>query len=157
MLPTGFSTSHVLIILAIALIVVGPKDLPVLLRRVGQFIGRMRSMAADFRTSFEDMARQSELDDLRKEVEAMRASTSQITDQANKMLESAGYEQDSMHDIYDAGGLKAGLDAEPVAEAAAPVAKPKRVRKKPVAAEPVIVEPAKPARKRKAPAKDIVT
>lgn len=64
---------ELMIIGAVALIVVGPKDLPVLMRRVGQFVGRMRAMANEFRASFEDLARQSELEDLRKEVEAMRA------------------------------------------------------------------------------------
>jgi sec-independent protein translocase protein TatB len=59
---------------AVALIVVGPKDLPVLLRKVGQFIARMRGMAAEFRASFDELARQSELDELRKEVEALRNS-----------------------------------------------------------------------------------
>ena len=59
---------------AVALIVVGPKDLPVLMRKVGQFVARMRAMAAEFRASFDEIARQSELDELRREVEAMRAS-----------------------------------------------------------------------------------
>jgi len=63
---------EILIIGAVALIVVGPKDLPILMRRVGQWIGRMRSMAAEFRASFDELARQSELDELKKEVEAMR-------------------------------------------------------------------------------------
>ena len=63
---------ELLLIAAVALIVVGPKDLPVLLRRLGQFMARVRSMAAEFRASFDEMARQSELDELRKEVEAMR-------------------------------------------------------------------------------------
>jgi sec-independent protein translocase protein TatB len=56
----------------VALIVVGPKDLPILLRKFGQFMAKVRSMAAEFRASFDEMARQSELDELRKEVEAMR-------------------------------------------------------------------------------------
>ena len=58
---------------AVALMVVGPKDLPMLMRKVGQFIAHMRGMAAEFRASFEEMARQSELDELRKEVEALRS------------------------------------------------------------------------------------
>ncbi len=72
MLPGGRGGEFI-IVAAIALIVVGPKDLPKLLRQLGRFVGKMRGMADDFRASFEDMARQSELDDLRKEVEAMRA------------------------------------------------------------------------------------
>lgn len=57
---------------AVALIVVGPKDLPVLLRKVGQFTRKMRGLADDFRHSFDEMARQSELDELRREVDALR-------------------------------------------------------------------------------------
>ena len=79
MLPDVGGT-ELLLIAAVALIVVGPKDLPMLLRKLGQFVARLRSMADDFRASFDEMARQSELDDLRKEVEAMRRG--QVADQA---------------------------------------------------------------------------
>ncbi len=71
MLPE-FGAVELLLIAAIALIVVGPKDLPVLMRKVGKFLAHMRGMAAEFRASFDEMARQSELDELRREVEAMR-------------------------------------------------------------------------------------
>ncbi|HEY9233395.1 MULTISPECIES: Sec-independent protein translocase protein TatB [Phenylobacterium] len=63
---------ELLVIAAVALIVVGPKDLPVMLRKLGQFTAKIRGMANEFRASFDEMARQSELDELRKEVEAMR-------------------------------------------------------------------------------------
>lgn len=72
MLP-DLGATELMIIAAVALIVVGPKDLPVLMRKVGQFLARMRGMAAEFRASFDEMARQSELDDLRKEVQALRS------------------------------------------------------------------------------------
>ena len=71
MLP-DVGVSEYLLIAIVALIVVGPKDLPVLLRKLGQFVAKLRGMASEFRASFDEMARQSELDDLRKEVEAMR-------------------------------------------------------------------------------------
>lgn len=77
MLGPGIGGLEVIVVALVALIVVGPKDLPMLMRRVGQFLGRARKMAAEFRASFDDMARQSELDDLRKEVEALR--TGQMT------------------------------------------------------------------------------
>ncbi|MGH7023999.1 MAG: Sec-independent protein translocase protein TatB [Caulobacteraceae bacterium] len=65
-----------MIVGAVALVVVGPKDLPLLMRKVGAFLARMRAMAAEFRASFDEIARQSELDELRREVEAMRAGVS---------------------------------------------------------------------------------
>ncbi len=66
--------SELILIAAIALIVVGPKDLPLLMRKIGHAMGRMRAMAAEFRASFDEMARQSELEELRKEVEAMKSA-----------------------------------------------------------------------------------
>jgi sec-independent protein translocase protein TatB len=75
----------------IALIVVGPKDLPILMRKVGQWVARMRAMAAEFRASFDELARQSELEELRREVEAMRADRLVATavggDAAGQMME----------------------------------------------------------------------
>ena len=71
----GVGGGELLVIAVIALIVVGPKDLPVLLHRVGKFTGRMRAMASEFRASFDEMARQAELDELRKEIEALKGGT----------------------------------------------------------------------------------
>lgn len=72
MFPEGRLFDFV-IVGVIALIVVGPKDLPIMMRKLGQFVARMRGMAAEFRASFDELARQSELDELRKEVEALRS------------------------------------------------------------------------------------
>jgi sec-independent protein translocase protein TatB len=70
-LPEAGAT-ELIFLAAVALIVVGPKDLPVLLRKVGQFTAKMRALAAEFRSSFDELARQSELDELRREVDALR-------------------------------------------------------------------------------------
>jgi len=68
-----FSWSHILILLTVALVVVGPKDLPRLMNIAGRWAGKARNMANEFKRSFDDMARQSELDELRAEVEKLRA------------------------------------------------------------------------------------
>ena len=68
-----FSSSHLLILLVVLLVVVGPKDLPRLMRMMGQWAGKARRMADEFKKSFDDMARQSELDELRKEIETLRS------------------------------------------------------------------------------------
>ena len=129
---------ELLVIAAVALIVVGPKDLPMLLRKLGQFVARLRSMADDFRASFDEMARQSELDDLRKEVEAMRRG--QLVDQAaaeasnveiNQVFNEIGdslqgsgiqFHPPMSHQYGEAEGAE-GATPEPVA------AKPKAARK----------------------------
>lgn len=72
-LGPGIGGLEILVIGLLALIVVGPKDLPLLLRKVGRVVGKARAMANEFRSSFDEMARQSELEELRKEVQAMRS------------------------------------------------------------------------------------
>ena len=66
------SWSHILLVLVVALVVVGPKDLPRLMRTVGRWVAKARAMADQFRKSFDEMARQTELDELRAEIEALR-------------------------------------------------------------------------------------
>ena len=66
------SWSHILIVLIVALVVVGPKDLPKIMRTAGRWMGTARAMADQFRKSFDEMARQSELDELRAEIQALR-------------------------------------------------------------------------------------
>lgn len=77
-LGPGIGGLEILVIGLLALIVVGPKDLPLLMRRVGKAVGKARAMANDFRSSFDEMARQSELDELRKEVEALRTGQGMV-------------------------------------------------------------------------------
>ena len=128
-----------LIIGIVALIVFKPQDLPAIMKRVGQFLGSARRMAADFRASFEDMARQSELDSLRKEVEAMKskamqAATDPVSGLADTLNSTADQISQGIHDptgeaIYDpAAWMDKDVNSAPdpvPAEPEAP-AKPKR-------------------------------
>jgi sec-independent protein translocase protein TatB len=124
---------ELMIIGAVALIVVGPKDLPILMRRVGQFVGKMRGMANEFRASFEDLARQSELEDLRKEVEAMKADHRSLT-QYNPMAADYSAPSYTAHEEPPADApaspLMTALKPDPVEAEPAPAApKPKAARK----------------------------
>jgi sec-independent protein translocase protein TatB len=60
--------TELLVVAVVAVVVVGPKDLPRMMRVAGQWMGRARAMADQFRRSFDDMARQQELEELRAEV-----------------------------------------------------------------------------------------
>ena len=77
-LGPGIGGMEWLVIAIVALVVVGPERLPGLLRQLGKMVAKARGMANEFRASFEEMARQSELDDLRKEVEALRSVQSPV-------------------------------------------------------------------------------
>jgi sec-independent protein translocase protein TatB len=61
-----------IVIAIVALIAIPSKDLPRVLRSLGQFTGKMRRMAAEFQGQFMEAMREAELDDLRKEVSEMR-------------------------------------------------------------------------------------
>ena len=63
------TSSKLLILGIVALLVIGPKDLPALLRTIGKYMGIIRRHAAEFRAQFDEAMRESELDQLKKEVE----------------------------------------------------------------------------------------
>jgi sec-independent protein translocase protein TatB len=81
-----FSWSHIIILLTAALIIVGPKDLPRMMHTAGKWAGKARGMAAEFRKSFDEMARQAELDELRKEIEDLKKNNpvSEVADELNR-------------------------------------------------------------------------
>jgi sec-independent protein translocase protein TatB len=61
--------SEMAIIMLVALIVIGPKDLPRVARNVGRWVGKGRALAREFQSQLEDMAREAELDTVKKEIE----------------------------------------------------------------------------------------
>ena len=66
MLDIGFP--EFLLISFVLLIVVGPKDLPKVLRSITSFIRKIKSMASQFHSGIDDLANEAEISDLRKEV-----------------------------------------------------------------------------------------
>lgn len=69
-----FSWSELLLIALVALVVIGPKDLPKVLRTAGKWAGKARAVANEFRSSIDQMIRESELEEVRKEVEKVAAT-----------------------------------------------------------------------------------
>jgi sec-independent protein translocase protein TatB len=64
----GIDSSELLLIAIVALVVIGPKELPGLLRTWGKWMAQMRGMASEFRGHVDEMVRQSELDDVKKQL-----------------------------------------------------------------------------------------
>ena len=69
MFDFGLGTSELLVIAVVALIVVGPKELPTLLRAIGRMVGKVKALAAEFQGHLDDLARESGVDDVKKKVE----------------------------------------------------------------------------------------
>jgi sec-independent protein translocase protein TatB len=65
------TSSKLLILGLVALIVIGPKDLPALLRTLGRYMGIIKRQAAEFRAQFDEAMREAELDQLKREVETL--------------------------------------------------------------------------------------
>lgn len=70
----GIGAPELIILLILALVVVGPKDLPLMMRKVGRFVGQARSMAREFQRGFDELGREAEMEELRKEIEALKDS-----------------------------------------------------------------------------------
>jgi sec-independent protein translocase protein TatB len=119
-----FSWSHIVILLVVALVVVGPKDLPRLMHMAGKWAGKARAMANEFRKSFDEMARQAELDELRKEIEDLKKNNpvsdimGSVSDVQAAINEPAGDVANAMSGIQSA--MTDGAGQTP-AETTAPV------------------------------------
>ena len=77
--------TELLLIGIVALIIVGPKDLPVLFRRVGEFVGRMKGMAREFTSAMNDAADEAGMKDVAK---TMRSATNPIETGLDKVGET---------------------------------------------------------------------
>jgi len=64
----GIDSPELLVIAVVALVVIGPKELPGLLRSWGKWMSQMRGMASEFRGHVDEMVRQSELDEVKKQL-----------------------------------------------------------------------------------------
>lgn len=66
----GIDSGELLIIAVVALVVIGPKDLPRVMRTLGNFIGKARGMARHFRSGIDTMIREAEFEDMEKQWKA---------------------------------------------------------------------------------------
>ena len=129
-LGPGIGGLEILVIGLVALLVVGPKDLPLLMRKVGKFMAKARAMANEFRSSFDEMARQSELDELRTEVEALRTGQGMVPLGAEADAAFRDISNDLNKPLYEPAGQPAPTapdewpDSAPVMEPLEPVAEP---------------------------------
>ncbi len=78
------------LIAVVSLIVIGPKDLPLVLRQVGRWTRKAREMASDFQRGIDDMARESELDDLKKQVARVAEQPNLLRQEIDKAIDPTG-------------------------------------------------------------------
>ncbi|MEM8770904.1 MAG: Sec-independent protein translocase protein TatB [Pseudomonadota bacterium] len=122
-----FGFLELMMIAVIALIVVGPKDLPKLMHSVGRFVAKAKRMAAEFGAAFEQMARETEMEELRKEIDTLKnenllAKTKRDIEDGLKPIENDLRKQNS--DLKSAVAKPAGppSDVSPDAAVAPSVA-----------------------------------
>jgi sec-independent protein translocase protein TatB len=121
-----FSWSELLLIGLVALIFIGPKELPGVLRTLGQWMTKIRRMAGDFQNQFHDAMREAELADLKKEVDEMAAQAANYSNfdplaDVRKEMESA--QRDIESAVADKPAAESPAAGEP-AGAAPPAADP---------------------------------
>lgn len=109
------SWGEVMLIGGVALIVIGPQDLPKALRTVGQVTGKMRRMAGEFHAQFNEAIREAEFDEVRREVDGIKRS-------ANTMGPSFNPVQTIRDEIRGAVDGRAQSSTQPLANVAAKLA-----------------------------------
>ena len=146
--------TEMLVIAIVMIVVVGPKDLPNMLRTFGRTVAKLRAMAGDFQKQFNEALKEAELDDVKKSVDALRGlnPASEIRKQLNPFEQAAADVRSGIDDV-----MKPKPAPDP-SEPAAPEATPAEPLKNgaagmPAAMEaPVAAEPAKAAAPMKAAA-----
>jgi sec-independent protein translocase protein TatB len=73
-----FSWGHILVIAVVALIVIGPKELPAVLRTAGQWMGKIRRMAAEFQGQFQEALREAEMADLKQQFDDISSTAKDL-------------------------------------------------------------------------------
>jgi sec-independent protein translocase protein TatB len=117
----GISWNEYILIAIVALIVIGPKELPGVLRTVGQWTAKVRRMAAEFQGQFQEALREAEMADLKKEVDNLhdtaRGFTSQFNDPMN-FQEATKWEPKAEIKSEATPAVEAGASDDAAAEAA---------------------------------------
>lgn len=165
------SASELLVIGAVALIVIGPKELPGVLRMVGQTVGKVKRMAGEFRTQFDEAMREADMHEIKKTVSDTVNAASNATS-FNPISTIRNEIKSTVDEMKGATASAEAAAAKPVEQGPPvmnldPVPEPAPVRLAPetpapaepavlkVAADPVDEPPPKPKRApRKKPAGD---
>ncbi|TPK16573.1 twin-arginine translocase subunit TatB [Mesorhizobium sp. B2-5-9] len=107
--------TEMLVIAIVMIVVVGPKDLPNMLRTFGRTTAKLRAMAADFQKQFNEALKEAELDDVKKSVDELRglSPVAEIKKQLNPFEQAAA-------DVR--AGVDAAMKPKPAADPSAPAA-----------------------------------
>ena len=84
----GVDSSELAVVAILALIFIGPKELPGALRTVGKFVSKARGMAREFQGSVQEMVRESELDEIKKQVD--KVTTGDYVSSIEKQIDPTG-------------------------------------------------------------------
>lgn len=116
----------------LAILVVGPKDLPRMMRVVGRYVGKARAMAREFQRSFDDMAREAELEELKQQVTQLKKANpvNQVKDALNDPVDAVnkaimnGVPPEDAHRIAAEAENDAQHGPEPLPEETEPEKRP---------------------------------
>ncbi|HXE27576.1 MAG TPA: Sec-independent protein translocase protein TatB [Stellaceae bacterium] len=89
-----FAWSELALIAVVALVVIGPKDLPRVMRTVGQWTRRARAIAREFQGSLDQMVREAELDEVKRHID--RASSFNVENEIRRVVDPTGDLQRSL-------------------------------------------------------------
>jgi len=139
----GFAWSELVLIGAVALVVIGPKDLPKVMRTMGQWSRKARLLATDFQHHIDEMVRQAELEETRREAEKAMDFNS-IGREIEEAVDAPGLEKALALDETPAASPEAAAPAETSAPAEIAASAPALAREPEPTPKPPEPSPAAP-------------
>ena len=106
-----FSWGEVMVIGGVALVVIGPKDLPRALRTVGQMTSKVKRLAYEFQSQFNEAMREADLEDVKREVEGLNRDVASATSSTFNPLQTI---RDELKSAVESKTGSTGAEAVPV-------------------------------------------
>ena len=120
MFDFGFGYTEMFVVAVVAIIVIGPKDLPRVLRAFGKTVAKMRGMAREFQSHLDSAMKEAGIDEVKKEFDNIKNSTNIIEPVKKTVADETKKQEDEFKKLF--GEVPPADAPQPTAEAATPPA-----------------------------------
>lgn len=137
-MPFDIGWTEIAVVVVVAIIFIGPKDLPRVLRTMGEWIAKAKSLTREFRGYVDEMIREAELDEVKREIESI--GDADVGRYVENTIDPTG----EIKDAFDFGGSE--FDGTPTSRAdVAPEPTPAEIPAEPETPAPAEPAPSEPA------------
>lgn len=100
MFDFGFGYTEMFVVAVVAIIVIGPKDLPRVLRALGKTVAKMRGMAREFQGHLDSAMKETGFDEVKKEINNLKNSANVVEPVKKKLADDAKKQEDDFKKLF---------------------------------------------------------